>query len=560
VGSGFCALVGVFLCALPHGIWLFILDEPVWAADQDELYYVGVAAQAFFEHPLWLGDPTQHAGHSLYQGLPLLPGVWIARLLRLGPQLISLAWRCWGGGLAGLAWYWVARWHHVRPSIAAAVAVWLLTDIGMLEFKPLLRLGWVAWQVASGHTAFLFASKPMIFRHFRIATPCLTMPYLLLFIGLQARARTARSHDRQIAAGLGFGLLFYVYFYYWTAAALALTIAAVLDPGHRRTLLNSALIGGILGIPSLFASFRTRASTSVDWLHRSDKLLAIPRFSELSFPMPAVVLLMLTAVVVVRYRRELILTWSTAAAGLVLMNHQIMTGLQFENFHWSYVAGPCLSLLIGLLLANSLSRLTGAFVRYCVFLVSGLCLVTGGWLRSTEALQTKEVVEILGIYRDYRDQRLRNPGAPPLDAGSIVVAEELTADWAAILERSRPLANYWVMLSPSVRNDEWDMRIALNSYLLGQGRPAFLSEQTSALSAPGFQGPWGRDRVQFARRLDSRLSWYDQIAAQPEVYLAQTHLRYVWLPPGHAPPGDRAHWTEYQDGPFWAIWEHDSFH
>jgi hypothetical protein len=184
-------------------------------------------ARRFSNTPLWLGDPTQHVGHSLYQGLPLLPGVWIARLLRLGPQLISLAWRCWGGGLAGLAWYWVARWHHV---------------------------------------------------------------------------------------------------------------------------------------------------------------------------------------------------------------------------------------------------------------------------------------------------------------------------------------------SPSVRNDEWDMRIALNSYLLGQRRPAFLSEQTSALSAPGFQGPWGRHRVQFARRLDSRLSWYDQIAAQPEVYLAQTHLRYVWLPPGHAPPGDRAHWTECQDGPFWAIWEHDSFH
>jgi hypothetical protein len=103
VGSGFCSLVGVFLCALPHGIWLFILDEPVWAADQDELYYLGVAGQAFFDHPLWLGDPTRHVGPSLYQGLPLLPGVWIARLLRLGPQLISLAWRCWGGGLAGLA-------------------------------------------------------------------------------------------------------------------------------------------------------------------------------------------------------------------------------------------------------------------------------------------------------------------------------------------------------------------------------------------------------------------------------------------------------------------------
>ena len=80
IGSVFCALAGALLCALPHAIWLARLGEPVWVADQDELYYLGVAAQAYGEHPLWLGDPTQAGGHSLYQGLPLLPGIWIATL------------------------------------------------------------------------------------------------------------------------------------------------------------------------------------------------------------------------------------------------------------------------------------------------------------------------------------------------------------------------------------------------------------------------------------------------------------------------------------------------
>jgi hypothetical protein len=87
IGSVICSLAGVILCALPHAIWYVRLGEPVWAADQDELYYLGVAAQAFHEHPLWLGDPTRDIGHSLYQRLPLLPGIWIARLLGLGPQL-----------------------------------------------------------------------------------------------------------------------------------------------------------------------------------------------------------------------------------------------------------------------------------------------------------------------------------------------------------------------------------------------------------------------------------------------------------------------------------------
>ena len=152
IGSVLCALAGAVLCALPHAVWLAKLGEPVWVADQDELYYLGVAAQAYGEHPLWLGDPTQGGGHSLYQGLPLLPGIWIVRLLGVGPALISLVWRCWGGGLAGLAWYGVIRCHRVRPLIAAAAAIVLLTDAGMLEFRPLLRLAWVAWQVISGHT------------------------------------------------------------------------------------------------------------------------------------------------------------------------------------------------------------------------------------------------------------------------------------------------------------------------------------------------------------------------------------------------------------------------
>ena len=73
----------------------------------------------------------------------------------------------------------------------------------------------------------------------------------------------------------------------------------------------------------------------------------------------------------------------------------------------------------------------------------------------------------------------------------MIAGEELTADWAAILERARPLANYWIMLSPSVNNDEWDLRIALNSYLLGQERATFLSEQSEPLWRPRLSGSVG---------------------------------------------------------------------
>ena len=173
--------------------------------------------------------------------------------------------------------------------------------------------------------------------------------------------------------------------------------------------MNTAVIGGLLAIPSLVASWQTRSTTSADWLLRSDKFLAIGRFSELSIPLPAVFVLALTAVLVWRYHRELILPWMLAASGLVLMNHQVVSGLQIENFHWSYVAGPCLSLLIGLLLTGWISDCRPDRAM-AVVLIAGLCLVTAGWLRWAEAVRTREVVEILGIYREYRDQTAERSG------------------------------------------------------------------------------------------------------------------------------------------------------
>jgi hypothetical protein len=555
-GSFACAAAGIILCALPHWIWLGRLGEPVWVADQDELYYLGVASQAYHEHLGWLGDPIRDGGPSLYQGLPLLPGIWIARLIGLGPTGIPLVWRFWGGGLAGLLWYGLVRLHHPSVRVAAAIALLLLTDIGMMEFRPLVRLGLVAWQLMSGHTGDLFTTKPLIFKQLRIASPCLTMPYLLLFLGLHARAHRTPSLLRQIVSGLGFGLLFYVYFYYWTAALLALALAAVLDAGHRRVSVNTTWIGALLGVPGLVSSYLLRRSTAEDWLLRSDKFLAIDRFSELIVPRPAVLLLLLGALVVWRHHRELILTWSLAASGLLLMNHQIVTGLQIENFHWSYVCGPSLSLLIGLLLARWFGRVRGPSLFRALVIASGLGLGTGIWLRTVEAVRTKEVVEILGIYRDYRDQRLRDPTARRLAPHAVVAGDELTVDWSAILERSRPLSNYWVMLSPSVDNSEWDLRIALNCYLLRRTRTMFIAEQEDTLLRPGFRGPWGRDRVQLQRRIRSRTAWFDKVAGQPTPYLARARLTAVFLPRSQAPPGDSALWKESQQGPYWSIWEY----
>jgi hypothetical protein len=498
-----------------------------------------------------VADPSRDGGHCPYQALPLLPGIWVARLLGLRPTAISLVWRAWGGFWAGLAWYVLSRCHLSRRWAAAALAVLMLTDIGMLEFRPLLRLWFVAWQVWNGQAGGLFASKPLVFSQWRVATPCLTMPFLLLFLALHARARMSAGRGWRVAAGVGFGLLFYVYFYYWTAAALALILATALDRGHRRDSVDAAWIGGLIGMPHVVFSYLMKRATSDDWLLRSDKFLRIDRFSELLIPKPAVVLLLVSLFVVWRHRRDLILLWSLAASGLALMNHQLITGLQVENFHWGYVCGPCLSLLVGLLLVNWLSgRLGMAFL----ILLSSLSVGVALWLRSVEAVRTREPVQILATYQAYRDHRLRGSATPRLAPHAVIAADELTADWAGILEHVHPLSNYWVVLSPSVDNAELDFRVAFNAYVLGRDRPTFLASQTATPLGPAFRGAWGRDPAQQQRRLASRLAWFDAVSAEPERYLRRTELRYLLLPRDQSPPSG-ASWTEIQDGPHWSIWE-----
>ena len=182
----------------------------------------------------------------------------------------------------------------------------------------------------------------------------------------------------------------------------------------------------------------------------------------------------------------------------------------------------------------------------------------GGWLRWTEAVRTREVVEILGVYREYRDQRLQRSGAPRLVPGSVIAADELTADWAAILERARPLANYWIMLSPSVNNDEWDLRIALNALSLG-ARSAGVSRGTRGCAlCPGISGPVGprpgefsagsiRDGVGMTR---SPRSPRDLPRSKPVCVMCG--CRRAKNRPAMAPL-DRA-----PEGPFWTIWEYRS--
>ncbi|HEV3167954.1 MAG TPA: hypothetical protein VGZ22_28390 [Isosphaeraceae bacterium] len=571
--AALCVVVGVVLSILPHLIWWARAGSPVWFADLDDLLYLSVASQAYFNHPLSLSDPTlDTGGATIYSWWQLGPAILVARMLALGPATINLTWRIWAGLSIGLSWYLVMRFYVGRPWVAAALACLMLADIGSISGRLLVNHVWYFTMLATGQSERLMLASPVLGTvpilagipgacpQWRIITPGLSFAFLLVYVWLVARARARPTWPRLVAAGVSFGLLFHIYFYYWTAAGLALLLALALDAGHRRVYFYTGLIGGLLGLPALISGFLIKRAYPADWLERSDVFVPIGRLSHLLIPKVALSLLVVTGVLLVwAHRKDLIHVWALAAAGLLWTDHQLLTGLEIQNMHWQwYVSGPMLCLLLVLLAAGlALDR-----VRWPRAVVAGLLVLLGVHLaigfavRASEATQNRMCVEILDDYARYRAQRL-GPSAARLEPNVVLAGDPRFLELAAALENERPLDHYASLFSPSTRDDEWYMRMALNGYLRGLSRPAFEDEQQRDL-AGAVWGPWSRDPARRAESLAERLAAYDRVAADPPAALAHFRVRYVALPAGQG--GTPSHlendWVRLESGGSWDLWEY----
>ena len=556
--AALCVAVGVAMAILPHLIWWPRLGAPVYVADHDDLLYLTVARQAYRHHPTALGDPTRVSGGvSMYNTLVFVPGILAAKGLGLGPLGINLAWRALAGLGVALGWYALMRHYLGRPWVAAALAVFMLADVGATKGLPLARTAILAGQMATGRGGALFDDFPRVQPEWRIITPAMSLAFLLLHLWLLARARDRPTAARIAAAGAGFGLLFYAYFYYWTAAGLALLVALALDAGRRRVYFFTGAIGGLIGLPAVVSGMLAKHATAPDWLPRNDTFLPIARTSELLLPKLGLVLMIVGLAWVWARRRDLVYLWALATAGLLLLNHQVVSGLQIQNFHWSYVWEIGYSALFVLLIAGAAfdrPALPRAWLAGLFALVA-LDAAAGFGFRALEATRTRQTREILAAYRDYRDQRLA-PGVPPLAPDAVVAGDLPFVNQAVILEDQRPLAHYTTQLSPDLDDRAYLRRIALNAALRGLDRPAFAADHEGLL-VKGW-GPWSRDPALRAAALAESLRDFDAFRADPAAGLAEYGVRYLAIPAGQVTPSPiRSGWRRLQAGPTWQVWERE---
>ena len=129
-----CIVVGLAMALLPAIIQWFKLGYMIWIGNGDELFMLALASQAYFNHPAYLSDPVLVSdGVSLFRQLPLFQVYWIAWVLGQGPLGIDVCWRVLAGLSLAVTWYLLIRQFVPRPWIAAAFAIVMLVDVGLLS-------------------------------------------------------------------------------------------------------------------------------------------------------------------------------------------------------------------------------------------------------------------------------------------------------------------------------------------------------------------------------------------------------------------------------------------
>lgn len=545
---GLAALVlgGILLATLPHLISWWTTGDPAYFADGDELLYLAWSRGVVLDGEVRIADAIHaESGPMMHPWLLFVPPGWIGHMFGVGTTGLGIVWRVLAGLGLALGLYLALRPILTGALVALGTAAWLLFDPGLAFGQVAFREAEIIVSLLRGSHEF-FDHTPWVMAHLRVVTPGLAIPVLLIHLGAMVRARREPGRRPMVVASLSFGLLFYMYFYFWTTVGLGLVLACVADRRGLRRFATVLTLGTLVGLPSVIEGYLTKSNTSPDWLLRTDKFLPIGRFEELEISRTFLVVWAVAGLWVFARRRDLTYLWCAAGAGFVLRIHQVMSGLQIENSHWSYAQGIPLSLLLAGLIVPALPAWRP--IRNVMFALLAAHLALGVFLRAREATRTTETLEVAASYDDIRDI------LPHLPIGSVVAGDPEALAIASALVKVRPLSGRLVEYSALADNTELDERLVLNLFLLGlsrdeavsrvHGPPGVLSREGDALRSP-----------EVARRQrERRLGLIEAVWCDPSTLLKAYGVTHLVLPRGAPAAHMTGRGRRMIEGMRWGLW------
>ncbi len=273
-----CALLGLVIAVEPHLAKWFAEGTLDYVADGDDVLYLAISRVPYYDG--WslrdpFATPDEHVP-TLYAWLQFVPLAKLAKLLGLSALRTSLLWRAVGGPMLGASLYVLFRQFlggTRRPTAwALGCALICLADAGFTRGQPLVK-GLALVRGILGPTSALGANG---LPQYRIVTPLLNLPWLLLLIAVLAPG--GRRGWRAWALGsICLGLCLQLYFFFWTAALLGIGaylglrsvawfVGRAKDPeGWKELRFVAAVLAGglVLGAPRSTATRRRSPTRSI---------------------------------------------------------------------------------------------------------------------------------------------------------------------------------------------------------------------------------------------------------------------------------------------------------
>jgi hypothetical protein len=556
-----CLVAGFAVVLTPSFIWRAEIGKFIYIQSIDNLIYLALAAQPYYNHLFYLSDPTVQGGPTVYPWALFIPFVVIAHGLGLGAFGVNLVWEVFAAASMALASYFAFLSHVRRRWLAAACSVVFMLDCGAREGAPLLESAWAFLSsVVVGAHSFFVSPRYEFLSPWRIVDPAVGLPLVLLNIGLVVRAVKRPTLTSTLLAGVSTGLLFYDYFYFWTVVLAALAIALILDRASYRVYAGTILIGGILGLPSLISGLSVRRVVSLEGLQRMDLFIAIPHLLYLrptyawAFPrICASVCLLIGLWIWKRGRTDLIYPWSIGAAGLLLRYNSLITGEQIAPYHWGYAHGPAVSFVVLAVAATELEILKTPKASLIFGALFCADLALSMYLRVSYSYYSGVANQVRSNYAKYIAQQ-QGPSHLPLAGNSVVAGDDGFCELAAIGDNQHPLASFsWD--SVSLSDDEVEKRIAFNARLEGLGRAEFVEQANSFLTV---YPPALFDPAKGRALINGFLRYYDSVAEETNRLAGEYAVRYVAIPIDRTDPKYLENgWRPIASGPYWRIWERE---
>lgn len=550
-----CVAAGLALAFTRVLIWR--LKTGVWVCLQTRatLYYLQIAAQAYYNHLGYISDPTIADGVTFYPWLEFVPVVFIVRILGLSIFSVALIW--WFCAAVGIgAGLYLVFWRFLRrPWMAAGLTILCLSDLGfcgpLAIVSQLRRL--LSALVIHPDRNFRFAGSFFFFQ-WRVPNPALDLPFLFLQIVAVSIARERPRRLNLWLSGLAFGLLFYVYFFLWTMVAAALFIALFLDPAGRKVYRWTLLIGFAIGWPDLALSLHLRHLASAEGVARLGALVPTSRTFDidLSSVSVSVAFVILVGIWIWKTRRvELIYLLSLLIAGILLGYSRLITGIFFHEYHYWLLWLPIRLILVLIAIASvagpTIPRRSRAGLAFSAFAI--LYLIGAIYLNAIEVTRSDYSNQQLQDFVRFRTQRLV-PGVAPLVARSVVAGSEDFCRLAGIAENQRQLGGWPVSISVALDDTGWQSRFALNAFLMGVERADFVRATSAGVGYFWFLKPI------HPQLLEGFMRQFDEVTQNPDKSIRALEVRYVALPADLPPPAYvLSRFRLLQPGPYWQIWE-----